>query len=187
MTTPRDARRGSRAEILLGIAIFALTAFQLYQSTKVATTPRGTPAREALQQLHYSIGLTVLLLVIPRLWLWWKNAPLLRPARVPASSDAFARQICVLFYFTVFFFGLTGPMLAWADNHHISWFGLVPVPNLVEPSYRLVALFGYLHSAIGMWIFGLLALGIVTSAWQFLRYRAPLLRMLPGMAWSRSA
>ena len=56
-------------ERLLGVLIFGLVLFQMYQSTKVGTTPRGTPAREALQHLHMSTGLTVLLLLLPKLWL----------------------------------------------------------------------------------------------------------------------
>ncbi len=43
---------------------------QIYQSTKVGVTPRGTPERAALQHFHISVGLTVLLLVLARLWLW---------------------------------------------------------------------------------------------------------------------
>ncbi|NDB16903.1 MAG: hypothetical protein EB018_08445, partial [Gammaproteobacteria bacterium] len=51
-------------ERLLSLAIFALVLFQMYQSTKVGVTPRGSAAREALQHLHISNGLTVLLLLI---------------------------------------------------------------------------------------------------------------------------
>lgn len=186
MTDTASGRPGSMlAERLLGIGIFALTAFQLYQSSQVATTPRGTPAREALQQMHYSVGLLVLVLVIPRLYLWWQRPRPARPLSVPLSADAFAREICLLFYVTALLFASTGPINAWANGHHVTLFGL-PIPALVEPGYRLTMLFGYLHSAIGMWVFGLLALGIGVAIYQRLRYKAPLLRMLPGFAWSRS-
>ena len=65
-------------ERALAVLIFALVLFQMYQSSKVGVTPRGTPAREALQHLHIANGLSVLLLLVPRLWLWFT---LPRPAR----------------------------------------------------------------------------------------------------------
>ncbi|MEY3712852.1 MAG: hypothetical protein RL321_472, partial [Pseudomonadota bacterium] len=54
---------------VLSIAILLLVLFQMYQSSKVGVTPRGTAAREALQHLHISNGLTILLLLSIRTWL----------------------------------------------------------------------------------------------------------------------
>ena len=74
-------------ERLLSVLIFALVLFQMYQSTKVGVTPRGTAAREALQHLHISNGLSVLLLLIPRFWLWFTLPRPVRPTRVPPAAD----------------------------------------------------------------------------------------------------
>jgi cytochrome c len=183
MNTPRS--HGALAARLLGVAIFALTVFQLYQSTKVATTPRGTPAREALQQLHYSVGLLVFFLAVPRLILWFRTPAPLRPATVPPTPEAFARLLCLLGYITVVAFGLTGPFLAWSEDHHVRFFGLFTVPALIPPGYRANVFFGYLHSAIGMWIFCWLGLCIAVSLYQAVRYRTPVLRLLPATAWSK--
>jgi len=171
---------------LLSAAIFLLTLFQLYQSTKVGTTPRGTPAREALQHLHISVGLVLLLLVLPRLWLWWRNPRPARPSSVPLAADGFARTICLLFLCTILAFCVTGPLFAWSEGHAVALFGLVQVPALLEKGYRAQTLLGYLHSAFGFWIFYLLGLALVVSIYQRVRYKAPLLRMLPAMRWSGS-
>lgn len=173
-------------EKLLGTAIFALVIFQLYQSTKVGTTPRGTPAREALQESHYSVGLLLLLLVLPRLYLWWRNPRPAPPANMPFSADAFAREICFLGYFTVLLFVTTGPIFAWSEGHHVSFFGL-PIPSLIDANYRVQVALGFIHSAVGMWVFLLPTLAIIVAIYQAIRYKAPLLRMLPWTNWSRNA
>lgn len=176
--------RGSYASRLLSLALFALVIFQLYQSSKVGTTPRGTPAREALQHLHISVGLLLLLLVIPRLWLWWREPRPAPPTGVPYPADAFARTLCLLCLCTVLAFGLTGPLFAWSEGHAVALFRLPPLPPLIEPSYAAQVLLGYCHSAIGFWIFYLVALALVVSVYQRVRYRAPLFRLLPATAWN---
>lgn len=186
MVTPLTANSRLIARVL-SIAIFLLVIFQLYQSTKVGVTPRGTPAREALQHLHISVGLTLLLLVLPRLWLWWREPRPSRPRTVPPSADSFARLLCLLGYLTVLAFGLSGPFFAWSEGHAVSWFGVFTVPALLEPSYAAQVRLGYLHSAVGFWVFYWVALAGVTAIYQRLRYRAPLLRMLPAVAWSSTA
>lgn len=175
------------AERLLSTAILALVIFQIYQSTKVGTTPRGTPAREALQHLHISVGLLALLVALPRLWLWWRAPRPERPASVPYPADAFARTICLLFLLTVVAFGITGPLFAWSEGHRVSIFDVVTIPPLIAPGYRAQVLLGYLHSTLGFWILYLTALAIVVSVWQRIRYRAPLLRMLPWASWQGGA
>jgi cytochrome b561 len=170
---------------LLSSAIFVVVIVQLYQSSKVATTPRGTPAREALQYLHIATGLVALLLVLPRLWLWKQLPRPAIPAGVPAPADALARKTNLAFYLTVLFFGLSGPLFAWSEGHAVSLFGLLKIPSPITPSYQLSVTFGYFHSACGFWILYLIAFATGLAIYQRLRYRAPLLRMLPVMSWGR--
>lgn len=172
-------------EKLLSVAIFALVLYQMYQSTKVGVTPRGTPAREALQHSHISVGLTVLVLLLPRLWLWAKLPRPPRPARVPAAADALARHCNLAFYLTLLAFCVTGPVFAWSEGHDVSWFGLVSLPDLVDQSYRLSVTLGYLHSVIGFWILYLAGFSVLVALWQALRYRAPPWRLLPAFGWGR--
>jgi cytochrome b561 len=172
-------------EKLLSVAIFAFVLFQMYMSTKVGVTPRGTPAREALQHTHIAVGLTVLLLLIPRLWLWATLPRPPRPARVPAAADALARHCNLAFYLTLLGFCITGPIFAWSEGHDVSWFGLVTLPDLVAKSYRLSVTLGYLHSVIGFWILYLTGFTLLVALWQAVRYRAPPWRLLPAFGWGR--
>jgi len=172
-------------EKLLSVAIFAFVLFQMYMSTKVGVTPRGTPAREALQHTHIAVGLTVLLLLVPRLWLWVTLPRPPRPARVPAAADALARHCNLAFYLTLLGFCLTGPLFAWSEGHAVSWFGIVTLPELVAKSYRLSVTLGYLHSVIGFWILYLTGFTLLVAIWQAIRYRAPPWRLLPAFGWGR--
>lgn len=173
------------AERILSVLIFAGVLWQFYQSTKVGVTPRGTEARALLQHNHISLGLTLLVLVIPRLWLWWRAPRPARPARVPLAADALARHCNLAFYLTVLALCLTGPFFAWSEGHAASWYGVVTLPPLVEPSYRVSVALGYTHSVIGFWFIYLTVFSVAVALWQLLRYRVSPLRMLPGFGWGR--
>ncbi len=182
-----DSSRISMPARALGVAIFALVIFQLYQSTKVGVTPRGTPAREALQHLHISVGLVLLGLAVARLIVWFREAAPERPRTVPPSADRFARTLCLLGYVTVLAFGASGLLFAWSEGHEVALFDLFAVPSLLDASYSAQVRLGYIHSAIGFWVFYFAALCLITSVYQRVRYRAPLLRLLPGFAWASAA
>jgi cytochrome b561 len=173
------------AERVLAVLIFAAVLWQLYQSTKVGVTPRGTPAREALQHNHISLGLTLLVLVVARLWVWARMPRPARPARVPAAADALARHCNFAFYLTVLALCITGPLFAWSEGHAVGWYGVVTLPPLLEASYRASVTLGYLHSVIGFWILYLAAFSVAVALWQLVRYRISPLRMLPGFGWGR--
>ena len=173
------------AERVLAVLVFAAVLWQMYQSTKVGVTPRGTPAREALQHNHISLGLTLLLLVVARLWVWARMPRPARPARVPAAADALARHCNFAFYLTILALCITGPLFAWSEGHAVSWYGLVTLPPLLDASYRASVTLGYLHSVIGFWILYLMAFTVAVAFWQLVRYRISPLRMLPGFGWGR--
>ena len=54
------------------------------------------------------------------------------------------------------------------------------LPTLIPESYPLRAFGGYFHSAFGFYYLGLVALWLVVGVYQHIRYRAGLLRLLPG-------
>jgi cytochrome b561 len=177
--------QGRPAAPLLSWTVFVLMLFQMYMSTKVATTPRGTPARELLAQTHYSTGLVLLVLVTIRLVIWARSERPARPSAVPAAADALAGHCNLAYYLTMLAFALSGPIQAWSEGHAIRWYGLFRVPSLLGTSYRWQVAFGYFHSFMGFWILFLTAFTLGVAIYQRLRYGAPLLRMLPGFAWSR--
>ena len=171
-------------ERLLSIAIFVSVIVQLYLSTQVATTPRGTVERDALQFLHGSLGLTLLVLLLPRLWLWlWLPRPA-RPTGVPAAADALARRCILALYLVLLLLCLNGPLFAWTEGYSVSWFGLITLPPMLTASYHSSVVFGYLHSAASFLLLGLSALAVGVALWQSFRYHIGPWRMLPAAPWS---
>ncbi len=186
--TDRAAQRSVAlvsAERVLSVLIFVGVLWQLYQSTKVGVTPRGTAARAALQHHHISLGLTLLLLAGARLWLWARMPRPPRPARVPAPADALARHCNLALYLTVLALCVTGPLFAWSEGHAVSWYGVFTLPAPLAPSYRVAVTLGYLHSVLGFWLLYLAGLSFCVALWQLARYRISPLRMLPGFGWDR--
>ncbi|MEN9527477.1 MAG: hypothetical protein RLY56_1428 [Pseudomonadota bacterium] len=184
MTEWRSDRRKGLWLRSISVVIFALVLFQMYQSSKVGVTPRGTAAREALQHLHISNGLTIFLLLAIRSWWAARLSPEPFSSRMPRAADLFARRIVGLLWWTLSAFVVTGPLFAWSENHAVSWYGLVTLPAIVPASYRLSVTFGYLHSATGFLIIVAFAVAVLTALWQTVRYRVALWRMLPGVPWT---
>jgi cytochrome b561 len=184
LTPQPTAGHWRSVERLLSIGIFALVVAQLYQSTQVATTPRGTVAREALQSLHGSLGLTLLLFLLLRLGLWlWLPRPA-RPAIVPVAADALARRCLLALYLVLLLLCLLGPLFASSEGHSVSWFGMVTLPPMLTASYHASVVFGYLHSAASFLLLALSALAVGVSLWQWARYRIGPWRILPAFPWS---
>jgi cytochrome c len=184
LTPQPPAGHWRSVERLLSIGILALVVAQLYQSTQVATTPRGTVAREALQSLHGSLGLTLLLFLLWRLGLWlWLPRPA-RPASVPVAADALARRCILALHLVLLLLCLLGPLFAWSEGHSVSWFGMVTLPPMLTASYHASVVLGYLHSAASFLLLALSALTVGVSLWQWARYRIGPWRILPAFSWS---
>lgn len=176
--------RRHRVARLLSVAIFALVIFQMYQSSKVGITPRGTAAREALQHLHISNGLTILMMLVIRAALMWRLPSMSGSSRLPLAADVFAHRLVGVLWLTLLAFVITGPLFAWSESHAVSWYGWVTLPALVSPSYRLSVTFGYFHSATGFLLIVAAVVTLLTGLWQSLRYRVVPWRLLPGVPWT---
>jgi cytochrome b561 len=164
---------------LLGWLILALVVTQLYFSTKVATTPLWTPERVELRENHMSIGMTIAILLIARLILWWRSRPTPRPAGLPANAQGLAVTCILALYLTLLGFSITGPLQAWSEGFRVALWG-IPVPALAPKSYALNAFAGYLHSAFAFFIWPLALLIILVGIYQSVRYKTRILRLLPG-------
>ena len=87
----------------------------------------------ALLARHKSVGITILLLAVLRLgWRALNPTP-----RAPAGAPwelALARGAHVALYGLLFAMPLSGWMMSSAKNYPVSWFNLLPLPNLVPVS-----------------------------------------------------
>ena len=180
MTERLPAGRQDSFATLLGALIFAIFTYLFYDTITIPTTPLDPPdARLVLRAFHYTLGISVWVLVAVRLY-WWRRGP--KPAPPPGLPDgafAFSRAILLALFLTFFVTAIIGAIYAYADGQPVSLYG-IPLPTVIPESYPLRAFGGYFHSAFGFYYLGLVGLWLLVGIYQHLRYRAGLLRLLPG-------
>lgn len=133
-----------------------------------------------LYQVHKSIGLTVMLLVLVRLaWRSRHPAPPF-PASMPVSQRFWAR----LTHWALYGLLIAQPMIGFlhsnAANFPVVFWGLVPLPAMIGQSETLAGILISIHVAIGFAITFLLVLHISAALYHhFIKRDDVLLRMLP--------
>jgi len=144
--------------------------------------PRGSEPRALMKTLHFSTGLSVLLVLLPRLWLRLRGpVPPITPTPAPAMRLAAHAGHAALYLFL-----LGMPLLGWlilsAEGASISLWGL-PLPALVGVDRDAAHRYEELHelgATLGYWLIGLHAAAGLYHHW--LRRDNTLRRMLPGRA-----
>jgi cytochrome b561 len=151
--------------------------------------PDHTPGQAQVQNIHISLGLTILLLVLARIvWRLFHLGPAL-PPQISTWERVLARGSHLLFYALMLALPLTGWALVSLGGHPISFWGL-PWPHLPgvgaifgSPAPKAVRhQLSHIHVYILIWIVVItLALHVAGALYhQFHRPRV-LWRMIPGM------
>lgn len=141
--------------------------------------PEHSAAREALETLHYSLGLTVLALVALRLAIRW-SSPGPRPA---AGTPAWQRRAAAAVHVALYALMIGMPLLGWlalsAGGEPIRFFGLA-LPPLLAPDEALAHDLEEVHEAFGTagyFLVGLHALAALVH--HYAMRDDTLVRMLP--------
>jgi cytochrome b561 len=141
---------------------------------------RNTPA-EGLVSLHFSVGVTILAIVILRLlWRWTHPMPTLRGI-VPGWQHGLAYLSHVLLYLVL----LILPILGWIDScfrgYSINFFGLFTIPQLLAGSPALAGRTGDIHAFVGTILLILVGLHVLGALYHLIVRRDGVFsRMLPG-------
>ncbi|MBN8285657.1 cytochrome b [Zoogloea sp.] len=113
-----------------------------------------SPTKLKLYSYHKWIGITVLLLFVPRiLWRITHRPP--APLPMPAWQHKIAEGTHHLLYLLMFLVPLSGWLMSSAKGFQVVYFGVLPLPDLVGKSEDLGDLLKEVHEALN---FGLLAL-----------------------------
>jgi cytochrome b561 len=149
------------------------------------TDMANSPDKIRLYALHKSLGLTLLALVLLRLfWRVYAGAP--RP--VP-GSPAWQERIAALTHFALYVLLLAIPISGWifnsATGFPLQWFGLINLPAIADKDAGLRELSATWHE----WLFwALVVLALVHAAaaiyHHLFQHDATLARMLPR-SWLR--
>jgi cytochrome b561 len=140
----------------------------------------GTPVRRFLLDIHKSLGMTALVLLVIRFaYRLIKGAPAyidhLSPLMHAGASMAHWALYAVMLYMPV-----TGYINSGAGGNTLPWFGLFQWPRLVPLDKPLAHLGSYLHGWGAYAIYILVGLHIAAALWHlFVRKDSVFSRMLP--------
>ena len=130
---------------------------------------RGTPLRVELLDIHKSLGLTALGLVVLRLLLRVGLGTPPYPAPIGKFNLFVAAAAHVLIYAVMIALPISGYVHSMAGKHEFSWFWLYPVPNLIPASETVDAGAGQAHYVFALAMGALLTLHVLAAAWHRLR------------------
>jgi cytochrome b561 len=124
-------------------AIVALIVTQFVLAKKADALPLGAAKLATLAQ-HKSVGVTILGLAILRLtWRLIGSTPPL-----PGATPTWQRRAAHASHFLLYALILIIPVLGWlmssARNFPVSWFGLITLPDFIEPNRSA---YEFLHDA----------------------------------------
>ena len=139
-----------------------------------------SPAKLRYYSWHKWIGVTVFLLATLRVaWLATHAAPRL-PATTPPWQVRSARITHALLYVLMFALPVSGWLMSSAKGVPTVYFGVLPLPDLVEKDKALGNLLGEVHEALAFTLAALVLLHIAAAAkHQWIDRDSVVDRMLP--------
>jgi cytochrome b561 len=185
MQLKNDSSRYGIVAQLFHWSIVGLIITQFVLANKADGLPLG-PALIATLATHKSIGMTIFGLAIMRLiWRWFNPIP-----EVPASTPSWQRVAAHASHWALYGLIMITPIFGWlmssARNFPVSWFGIVTLPDFVEPN---TATYDFFHAGHEILATSLLVIALVHAAAALKHHLLDrdnvLRRMLPFRATAR--
>jgi cytochrome b561 len=163
------------------MAAIILTAIGL--GISAINLPRGAPLRVELLELHKSLGVTALALVVLRVLVrLLSRTPPYRPPLGRLNTVA-AHAVHGLIYVAMVALPLSGYVHSMAGKHGFRWFGLFPAPNFVAASETVDVGAGNAHYVFAILMGALLTAHVLAVIWHTrVKRDAVLARMWPHAA-----
>jgi cytochrome b561 len=160
MQFKNDSQRYGAIAQLFHWVIVALIVTQFILASKAEDLPLG-PKLIATLATHKSVGITIFGLAILRLiWRWFNPVP-----SIPANSPRWQQLAAHISHWALYGLILITPIMGWlmssARNFPVSWFGLVTLPDFIEPSTAAYEFFHETHEALAI---SLLCIALVHAA-----------------------
>jgi cytochrome b561 len=125
------------------MAIMIIGAFTM--GLVMINIPGVTPTKLQYYSWHKWAGVTILLLAAVRLLWRLKSGAPAYPASMPAWQKTAATGLHRLLYLLLFAVPLSGYFYSLASGIPVVWFGVLPLPVLIEKSEELKPVFKVLH------------------------------------------
>ena len=163
---------------LIAVAIVGSFSVGLY----MADLPLS-PLKLKLYSWHKWAGVTIFLCVVLRLvWRLLHRPPEL-PAGMPAWQRKAAEATHVLLYLLMFAVPLTGWLMSSAKGFQTVWFGVLPLPDLLDKNKELGDLLQEVHELLNFGMAALVAVHLGAALkHHFIDHDDVLARMLPFLA-----
>jgi cytochrome b561 len=160
------------------IAVLIICTFTL--GLVMTDIPGLTPAKLRYFSWHKWAGVTVLLLATLRLlWRLMNHAPAY-PAAMPAWQQRAAHALHGMLYVLIFAVPLSGYFYSLAAGVKVLYFGLFPLPVLIQPDPALKPILKAVHYWLNMLMAGLVGLHVAAALKHLLVDRDGIMqRMLP--------
>lgn len=166
-----------------------LTALCMFVVIPVAwymtTMDRHDPTRGNWMTFHKSIGLTILLLTLIRVFTRLSGTAPPLPQSIPAFEQTLAHIGHGLLYVILFAMPISGYINSYGGGHPVNWFWLFQVPAVVPQDKAL----GHLGSRIHYWLawltYALIAGHVLAVVYHQLIQRVDVLGRMTGRAAKR--
>ena len=160
---------------LMAALLFGLLALGFYM-----TGLPFSPQKLQRYSWHKWAGVTVFLLLIFRLLWRLKNPPPPLPESMPKATQWVAHAGHFALYALMAAIPLSGWLMSSAKGFQTVYFGVLPIPDLIEKNKELGQLLGEVHETLA-WLFVLLILGHTAAALKhhFIDKDDILIRMSP--------
>ncbi len=170
----------SRASRIAGWAITLLYFLQSCLTIALPRTDKTLAAREELRHWHMLVGVILLLLLLYRLWLWWRNERRMSPPMgMRPGLFNWARTLALATWLLLLSAPIFGFLFAWSDGIEVRLANWVTLPPLIGESYRLWLFSGYFHSGVGFMMLVLAVAALLTAGYSYLRYGRGLISIYP--------
>lgn len=165
---------------ILGWLIALIYTVQGVLGVQMPRTEKTSLLREELRSWHYLLGLVLFVLLIWRLWRWYRERPAVRHPRLSPGENAWTSQLALVSYLLLAVMPFLGINQAWTEGLTVRLGPILTLPALVAENHAGWKFFGYFHSALGFAFTLLTIAAALTGAWLWLRRGVGLLAAYPA-------
>lgn len=162
---------------IVAILVLVMIGLGLYMTE----IPRGTPERAFFYNLHKSIGVTVAVLVLIRLWWRFRSPPPPLPSSVPAWRVQASKLSHALLYLCLILMPLSGFSASQFTKYGVAYFGLFKIPPMGWENKVIYDFLQGIHGVTAALLITLVVIHVAAALTHLLFDRDKVfLRMLPG-------
>ena len=188
--SPSPATNSRRGYDRVAIGLHWLIAFALIASFALGLYMHElplSPQKLKLYSWHKWAGVTIFLFVVLRLGWRLAHRPPELPAAMPGWQRVAAEATHVLLYLLMFAVPISGWLMSSAKGFQTVWFGVLPLPDLLDKNKELGDMLKEVHEALNFGMAGLVVAHLGAALKHHVINRDDVLaRMLPFLGKTRS-